>query len=160
MKPSSVFLSVTGSMIVASRLYAQAPPARTNWEFTAAKGSTLTTASVGIVASTPVLLKHARFGIGVRGTFATGDLKLTPAGAKNVPAGVVDTLHASARALMFNISGHVSALVTRRLEAGMNIDLVGLGTGGSRESRYRASAAATPVTVDASPATTNVFLYG
>ena len=137
------------------------PRASSNWEFTAAAGSKLTTVSAGIVQSTtPMLDGHVRFGLGLRATFGAGDLKLTPAGAKNVPAGVIDTLSLSASAVMLNISGHASVLLTDRLEAGFNIDLAGVAAGSDKTASYRASGAAPATSVTASPSSTNVFLYG
>ena len=160
MKPSSLVPSAIAVALFASGICAQSPSARTSWEFTAAAGTSITTASVGIVRSTRPLLGRFRFGLGLRGTFAAGDLKLTPAGAKNVPAGVIDTLAVSASAIMLNVSGHASVLVTDRLEAGLNIDLAGLGTGSERTGTYRTSSTAAATTVGASPSATNVFLYG
>ena len=134
---------------------------RTNWEFTAGTGSNLSSVSAGIVRSTKRMLDgYVRFGLGLRATFATGDLKLTPAGAKNVPAGVIDTLSLSSSALMLNVSGHASVLLTDRLEAGLNIDLAGVGAGSDRNASYRASTSAAATSVNASPSSTNLFLYG
>lgn len=143
------------------RITGIAERATTNWEVTAGAGSKLTTVSAGIVRSTnPVLDGYVRFGVGVRATFGSGDLKLTPAGAKNVPAGVIDTLSVAARTAMLNVSGHISVLLTNRLEAGFNIDLAGVSAGSDRTATYRASATAAPTSVTAAPTTSNVFLYG
>ena len=152
--------SAVGCALLTSALNAQVPLARTNWEFTAARGTDLTTASVGIVQSTRPVLGHVRFGLGLRGTYATGDLRLSPAGATNAPTGVIDTLSVSASALLLNVSGHASVLLTDWLEAGLNIDLAGLATGSERTGTYRASSSAPATTVGASPSATNLFANG
>lgn len=159
MKTLTSVLIVVVALTSVRLLAAQTPFERTSWEFAVAKGSTLSSASLGIVGSTRPL-NHFRFGLGVRGTYVTGDLKLQAAGATNVPSDVRDTLSLPASVLMLNIGGHVSAQITDRLEVGMNIDLFGLGAGGSRAGSYRQSQSAPAVAVDASPATTNVFLFG
>lgn len=148
------------ALLLSSGAGAQSAPPRMHLDFTAARGSTLTTFSAGAVGMTVPILGHFRFGLGVRGTYAGGDLKLTPAGARNVPVGVVDTLSLTSSALLFNVSGHVSALLTDRFEVGMNIDLLGLGAGASRSGMYRLSAGASPISVEATPASVNLFLYG
>ena len=87
-------------------------------------------------------------------------MKLTPAGATNVPAGVVDTLRLNAGAIMLNVSGHLGIVITKRLEAGLNIDLAGFGGGAARSATYQASPGGATTSVDASPSSTNIFLYG
>ena len=130
------------------------------WDITAGTGNSATSVSLGATKMKPVMSQRVLLGLGLRTTFVTGDLKLTPAGAKNVPAGVIDTLFVSSAALMLNVSGHAAVVLTPRLQAGMNIDLVGVGTGASRTGSYRASAGVARTSVSASPSGTNVFLYG
>lgn len=146
------------AMISASLAAQSAPAGRTMWDLTAGTGNGATSVSLGAALTRGALGDRVRLGLGLRSTYVGGTLKLTPA-ARNIPAGVVDTLATPVVALMLNVSGHAALVLTGRLHAGMNIDLVGLGAGGARTATYRASASATPLTVSASPARTNVFLY-
>jgi len=148
--------------IAAIDLHAQArmsPPTR--WDLTAGSGDGVSTVSLGALRSRDVLPgKRIRIGLGLRATAVSGDQKMSPAGAKNVPAGVTDTLQAATAALMLNVAGHLSVVVSRRFEAGLNIDLAGLGAGPSRDATYRTSGGSAGTPVKASPATANLFQYG
>ena len=129
-------------------------------DITLGNGNGATSVSLGATRMKAVLNQRLLLGLGLRTTFVAGDLKLTPAGAKNIPAGVIDTLFVASSALMLNVSGHAAVILTSRLQAGLNIDLAGVGAGASRTGSYRASAGAARTTVSASPAGANVFLYG
>ena len=136
-------------------------PAPTRWDVTLGNGSGLTSASVGLVRTRDLLSgNRLRVGLGLRSTFVGGPVELTPAGAVNVPAGVVDTLQLDAAALLLNVSGHFSLVLTRRLEAGLNIDLAGVGFGSSRAASYRARPGGSATSEQASPSSANLFLYG
>ena len=113
--------------------------------------------------------RHAFFGdgrlllgYGVRASYYFGDgIKYRPAGARNVPAGVYDTLTiGTSRVIALNVSAHAAVRVAGPLELGMNIDIVGVGAGGSASGSYRTSGTASPVSVSASPASFNLFQYG
>lgn len=148
-------------LVASTSLAAQSAPAGAlRWDLTAGNGNGATSASVGVVKFHRAGTDRLRVGLGLRATYVAGDLKLSPAGAKNVPAGVIDTLFLSAGALMVNVSGHFGVIVTDRLRLGLNIDLAGVGTGASRNASYRASAATARTTVKASPTAANLFLYG
>lgn len=161
MRPQILLLTLAITVPAAGVAAQSATRSPTRWDLTAGSGEGVTSLSVGAMRSRDVLPgDRLRLGLGLRSTFVTGDQRLTPAGAKNVPVGVIDTLTVPTAAVMLNVSGHVSIVLSSRLEAGMNIDLAGFGFGPSRQASYRASAGATPSAVEASPSTTNVFLYG
>ena len=68
-------VAVAALALTASALDAQAPASRTAWEFTAGSGNGLTSISAGLVGRTnPVLAERLRFGLGLRATYAGGDL--------------------------------------------------------------------------------------
>lgn len=157
-----VFAATAALVAFAPSLHAQSmmrPPVR--WDLTLGNGEGVTSVSLGAVRLRDVFPgNRLRVGLGLRTTFVTGEQRLTPAGAKNVPPGVIDTLTVKAAAFMLNVAGHVGVVLTSRLDVGLNIDLAGVGFGASRDATYRASAGASATAVDASPATGNLFLYG
>jgi hypothetical protein len=133
----------------------------TRWDLTAGAGNDLVSVSASALRFPATALGgRIQAGLGARLTFASGDVALTPAGAKNVPAGVIDTLYLSAAAAMLNLSGNLAVRLGGRLEAGLNIDLAGAGFGAERDARYRSTASAPRSSEKASPSAGNVFLYG
>lgn len=152
-----ILLAIASTSVAAQ----SAPSGPLKWDITAGSGSGATSASFGALrVMRPVAYDRVQFGLGLRATYVAGDLKLTPAGAKNVPVGVIDTLSVASGALMLNVSGHIAFILTSRLQAGLNIDLAGVGTGGSRNATYKASTSAAASKVNASPTGANLFLYG
>lgn len=105
-------------------------------------------------------LGKLRAGLGLRGTLEVGTLNLTPQGAKNVPASVIDTLRISVAPIALNVAAHLGYLVTDRLMAGFNIDLLGYSIGGLRSGVYTENAASAAEPTNARAASINVFQGG
>jgi hypothetical protein len=102
-----------------------------------------------------------RFGLGGRATLMVGDLMLQPQTRNRVvPFSVHDTLSISVAPVLINLVGHADWTFSDRLTAGMNVDLFGVTTGGSRTGTYKENQSATPENVNAKPSSTNIFGFG
>jgi hypothetical protein len=153
MRPVLLLLAATAA------LDAQPADVSRKWDATLGAGDGLMSVSFGLVVPRDVFLGHVRLGVGARLTFVNGDFELTPAGTRDRPVGVADSLFLSSSALMLNVSTH-AGLVWDRLEAGMNIDLAGLGAGSEGSGDYRRAAGATPLSVKARPAPFGLLALG
>jgi hypothetical protein len=102
-----------------------------------------------------------RFGLGGRASLMVGELRLKPqSDNRPVPFTVHDTLTISVAPVLINLVGHADWTFSERLSAGLNVDLFGITTGGSRTGTYKENEAATPESVNASPSSTNIFGFG
>jgi hypothetical protein len=102
-----------------------------------------------------------RFGLGGRASLVVGELKLQPqTGDRAVPFSVHDTLTMSVAPILVNLVGHADWRFSERLSVGVNVDLFGVTTGGSRTGTYKENQSATPENVNAKPTSINIFGFG
>jgi hypothetical protein len=102
-----------------------------------------------------------RFGLGARATLMVGELKMLPVtGNRPVPFTVHDTLTISVAPVVLNLVAHADWTFTEKLTAGVNLDIFGITTGGSRTGTYKENQSATPEDVNAKPPGTNISGFG